>query len=184
MTRRATVQPVRVSFDIDDTLVCGPETPTEQCVSLWRRRRYPEPLRHGTRALMLALIDRGCRIWIYTSSRRSRPYLQGWFKAIGVKLEGVVNLCHHEAVVGVRGPSKCPPAFGIHLHVDDSHGVAMEGALHDFRVVVVSPQDERWAAQVLHSVDQILAPRVPARTMIATAAVVPPSASILAKVPT
>lgn len=184
MTQRTVLQPVRVSFDIDDTLVCGPDTPTEQCVPLWRRRRYSEPLRHGTRALMLALIDRGCRIWIYTTSRRSRPYLEGWFKAIGVKLEGVVNLCHHELIVGHRGPSKCPPAFGIHLHVDDSHGLAMEGELHGFRVVVVSPHDERWAAQVLQSVDLSLAPRVPKRTVIATAAVVPAPASVLAKLPT
>ncbi len=184
MIRRAVLQPVRVSFDIDDTLVCGPTTPTEQCVPIWQRRRYPEPLRYGTRALMLALIDRGCRIWIYTTSRRSRPYLAGWFKAIGVKLEGVVNLCHHEVVVGVRGPSKCPPAFGIHLHIDDSEGVAMEGELHDFRVVVVSPQDERWTEQVLARVDQILGPRMQKRTIVSNAAVVPASAPVLAKLPT
>jgi hypothetical protein len=151
---------VRVSFDIDDTLVCGPNTPTEQSVPLWRRRRYPEPMRRGTRALMLALIDRGCRIWIYTSSRRPRPYLTGWFGAIGIPLDGVVNLCHHESVVGMRGPSKCPPAFGIHLHVDDSHGVAMEGETHGFNVVVVSPDDAHWGKRVLDAVDCAIGPRI------------------------
>ena len=157
---------VRVSFDIDDTLVCGPATPTEQSVPIWRRRQYPEPLRRGTRALMLALIERGCRIWIYTSSRRPRPYLAGWFSAIGIPLEGVVNLCHHETIVGMRGPSKCPPAFGIHLHIDDSHGVAMEGAAHGFNVVVVSPEDTEWGKRVLDAVDHAIGPRVtmPRRT--------------------
>jgi hypothetical protein len=55
--------------------------------------------------------------------------------------------------VGTRGPSKYPPAFGIHLHVDDSVGVAMEGQDHQFAVVVVSPEDPDWAARVLAAVD-------------------------------
>ena len=78
---------------------------------------------------------------------------------MGVRLEGVVNQDRHEEVVGRRGPSKYPPAFGIGLHVDDSPGVAMEGEAHGFRVVVVSPDDERWAGRVLEAVDAILQSR-------------------------
>ena len=50
---------MRVSFDVDDTLVCGPNVPAEQHLAWWRRWRYPEPLRRGTRALMHEL--RGAR---------------------------------------------------------------------------------------------------------------------------
>ena len=78
---------------------------------------------------------------------------------MGMRLEGVVNQCRHEEVVGHRGPSKYPPAFGIGLHVDDSPGVAMEGEAHGFRVVVVSPEDERWTGRVLEAVDAILQSR-------------------------
>jgi hypothetical protein len=154
--------PLRVSFDIDDTLVCGAGVPSEQLVPFLYRRRYPEPLRKGARALLRSLDARGCRLWLYTSSGRPAAYLSGWFRSLGIRLEGVVNQERHTEVVGCRGPSKLPSAFGIGLHVDDSEGVAMEARAHGFRVLVVSPQDERWAERVLGAVDALreeLAPR-------------------------
>ena len=155
--------PLRVSFDIDDTLVCGPRVPTEQHVPLLYRRRYPEPLRKGSRNLLQALQKNGCRLWVYTSSGRPASYLQGLFGSFGVKLEGVVNQARHEEVVGRRGPSKFPPAFNIGLHVDDSEGVAMEARAHGFHVVVVSPDDERWAERVLSAVGALRGEAAPAR---------------------
>lgn len=144
---------MRISFDLDDTLICDASVPTEQYLAWWRRWRYPEQLRHGTRSLMTALARRGCRIWIYTSSGRSPQQLKSWFASFGIPLEGVVNLDRHERAVGLRGPSKFPPAFGIDLHVDDSSGVALEGADHQFAVLVVSPEDSEWVERVLHDVD-------------------------------
>lgn len=144
---------MRISFDIDDTLICDSSVPTEQYVSWWRRWRYPERLRRGTRSLMAALARRRCKIWIYTSSGRCPRYLKSWFASCGISIEGVVNQARHESAVGLRGPSKFPPAFGIDLHVDDSSGVAMEGADHRFAVLVVTPEDLDWVERVLREVD-------------------------------
>jgi hypothetical protein len=150
---------MRISFDIDDTLVCGPHVPTEQYLSWWRRWRYPEMMRRGTRDLMRELLARRCRLWIYTTSYRSPRYLRRWFAGLGIPLEGVVNQHRHEQVIkrsadlSYHCPSKYPPAFGIDLHVDDSEGVALEGKRHHFRVVVVAPGDPDWAARVLEAVD-------------------------------
>jgi hypothetical protein len=149
---------MRISFDIDDTLVCDSSVPTEQFVPRWRRRQYPELMRRGTRSLMQALAERGCSIWVYTTSRREPGYLRRWFRRVGVDLDGVVTQAEHEAAIGYRGPSKCPPAFGIAMHVDDSHGVALEGELHGFHVVVIDPNDEQWAERVLDAVDALVVP--------------------------
>jgi hypothetical protein len=146
-------QCVRISFDIDDTLICGPSTPTEQHVRWWSRWRYPERIRHGARELMKELTRRGCRIWIYTSSDRPAHYLKSWFRSMGIPVEGVINQTRHEQKVGLRGPSKYPPAFQIDLHIDDSPGVAMEGVDHQFAVLIVSPEDSDWAERVLSEVD-------------------------------
>lgn len=152
---RLALPAIRVSFDIDDTLVCGAEVPSEQLVPFLYRRRYPEPLRKGTRELLRSLSAHGCRVWLYTSSSRPAAYLSGWFACLGIPLDGVVNLGRHTAVVGCRGPSKYPPAFGIGLHVDDSEGVAMEAQTHRFQVLIVSPQDPDWAGRVLDAVDRL-----------------------------
>jgi hypothetical protein len=143
---------MRISFDVDDTLVCGPSAPTEQHVPRWRRLWYREGLRLGTRALMEELLRRRCELWIYTTSDRSPGYLRGWFGSFGVPIRGVVNQARHQKVVGRQGPSKYPPAFGIHLHVDDSEGVGIEGRRHQFPVVVVSPEDLEWTDRVLEAV--------------------------------
>src|SRR5262249_47041060 len=90
------------------------------------------------------LLDRRCRLWIYTTSYRPRRYLRRWFASFGVRLEGVVNQDVHERLLRRWDspgypPSKYPPAFGINLHVDDSEGVAMEGKQYRFNVLVRSP---------------------------------------------
>lgn len=72
---------------------------------------------------------------------------------MGIPIEGVINQTRHERTVGLRGPSKYPPAFRIDLHIDDSPGVAMEGADHQFAVLVVSPEDKDWVDRVLSEVD-------------------------------
>jgi hypothetical protein len=144
---------VRISFDVDDTLVCDSSVPVEPPASRWKRLWYPENLRRGTRDLMRALLDRRHEVWIYTTSYRSPSYLRGWFRSFRISIAGVVNQDRHDRVVGRRGPSKYPPAFGIDLHVDDSMGVAEEGRRYGFAVVVITPNDLDWAACVLEAVE-------------------------------
>lgn len=145
---------MRISFDVHDTLVCDPSTPTEPPPSWPYRWFYPEPLRRGTPALLHSLLRDRHELWIYTTSHRGERYLKGWFRTFGVRLGGVVNQARHEATVGRRGPSKYPPAFGVDLHVDDSEGVREEGLQHRFAVVVVSPGDLDWAAKVREAVER------------------------------
>jgi hypothetical protein len=149
---------MRISFDVDDTLVLHePGAPIERMVPWWWRWRYTEPLRFGTYALLHTLQAAGHELWIYTTSYREPRYLRGWFKSFGIRLADVVNQDVHDRFVKPAQfpgycPSKYPLAFGIDLHVDDSEGVAEEGREHGFRVVVVAPNDPDWAARVLAAV--------------------------------
>jgi FMN phosphatase YigB (HAD superfamily) len=156
---------MRISFDVDDTLVLhDPGLPAEMVVPWWWRWRYHELLRLGTKALLHALQVRGHELLIYAASYRQPRYMRGWFKSFGVRLAEVVNQDRHDQLVKPAQfpgyvPSKYPPAFGIDLHIDDSEGVAEEGREHGFRVVVVSPTDAEWAARVLVAVDGIIQER-------------------------
>lgn len=149
---------MRVSFDVDDTLVI--HTAAALAERGWLpdfiHRWFCEPLRFGTCSLFRELRRQGCSIWIYTTSSRAPFSVRLWFLLHGVRVDGVINFERHvRDLTGhtfSRLPSKYPPAFGIDLHVDDSVGVRMEGEEHGFRVVVVSPDDPRWTEKILDAV--------------------------------
>jgi len=149
---------MRISFDIDDPLVCrGGAAPIEAgFLPRFIVRWFSEPLRRGTRLLINELRRRGCKVWIYTSSGRTPLQIRFWLLLHGIRVEGIVNDERHRRTLFGRRfrnlPSKYPPAFNIDLHVDDSEGVRMEGDLHGFRVVVVRPDDEDWTQKVLEAV--------------------------------
>jgi hypothetical protein len=151
---------MRISFNVDDTLILHDAgAPREYLVPWYWRWWYNEPLRLGTRELMLALLKRKCDVCLYTNAIRSPHYLRRWFKTIGIPLTEVVDAERHDAAVRSLPftgytPSKYPPAFGIDLHVDDSEGVAEEGRMHGFHVLVVGPDDPDWVERVLAAVDQ------------------------------
>ena len=139
---------MRVSFDLDDTLICPPATPAEPPLPSWRRWRHPEPLRRGAVALIRDLRARGCSAWIYTTSFRPPGSVRRWLRAHGARVDGVINQDRHDRVVGRQGPSKYPPAFGIDLHVDDLPGVVLEAQRHGFAALIVAPDDPDWADKV------------------------------------
>ena|SRR2546421_2317075 len=149
---------MRISFDIDDTLICHRSAAATEVGRLpwFILRRVCEPLRLGACSLLRELRRRGCDVWVYTSSERTAFEIRLWLLFHGVQVEGVVNAERHRRELSSRRfsrlPSKYPPAFGIDLHVDDSEGVLLEGNEFGFRVVVVHPDDEAWTQKVLVAV--------------------------------
>lgn len=85
--------------------------------------------------------------------------IRGLFLAHGVRLDGVVEATRHAGATDGRA-SKCPPAFGIDLLVDDAEGVALEGARHGFEVLRVLPDDDAWDERVRDAVRALQASRV------------------------
>jgi hypothetical protein len=153
---------MRISFDIDDTLVCPrADAPNEPgWVPNFIHGWLGEPLRQGTRLLFQELRRRGFSIWIYTTSVRTPFQIRLWLILHGIRVDGVINEERHRTQLAgrrfARVPSKYPPAFGIDLHVDDSEGVKMEGQEHGFLVVLVRPNDEHWGKVVLGAIEQVM----------------------------
>ena len=151
---------MRVSFDLDDTLICYQDGALYEpnCVPLLLRPWFSEPLRLGTRELCRELKRRNCDLCVYTTSLRSPAGVRRWLGFYGIRVDRVINADEHDrqvrARVGGRRPSKNPRHFGIDLHIDNSTGVGIEGKEHGFDVVVVDPGDSGWTDQVLVAVDQ------------------------------
>lgn len=140
---------MRIAFDLDNTLIrCGYDFPLEQPRhGAWARLLGGAPLRQGIQELAAHCRRHGWEVWVYTTSYRSTWHIRRLFWLHGIRLAGVVNQQRHQREVPARC-TKHPPSFGIDLLVDDSEGVRMEGAQHDFRVLVVAPQDDQWVQKV------------------------------------
>src|SRR5262249_12028496 len=120
---------MRISFDLDDTLICyGTGTPCEPAPPwYWRPFVSGEPLRLRARSLMETLRTAGWESWVYTTSYRNPGAVRRWLRSYGICVAMVINQAAHDRHLR-RGasdypPSKNPKAFGIDLHVDDSEGV-------------------------------------------------------------
>ena len=78
---------MRISFDVDDTLVCYSGTPTEQHLSWLWQWWYPEPLRRGTRGLMhlnqKGGVDCQSCAWPDPEHRTINEYCENGAKAFG-----------------------------------------------------------------------------------------------------
>ena len=148
---------MRISFDLDDTLVCyRADVPQEPRLSWFLRLLVDdEPLRQSTPELIRQLRQRGWEIWVYTTSNRSPAAVRRWLRWHGVRIDGMINQDAHDRHLRRspqdRPPSKNPAAFGIDLHADDSDGVRRKGEQHGFRVVVVTLDDRDWILHVLRA---------------------------------
>lgn len=158
---------MRISFDLDDTLICyRADAPCEPRPPWLRRVLAPrEPLRLGARSLVQALRERGWEVWVYTTSHRSPASVRRWLRSYGIRVARVINQEVHDRLLrrttGDGPPSKHPGAFGIDLHVDDSEGVRQEGEQYHFRVVIVAPDDHGWTEKVLAAAEEARMPPDP-----------------------
>jgi hypothetical protein len=146
---------MRISFDLDDTLICyQPEARHEPSrVRWWLRPWVHEPLRLGAADLLAELATQH-EVWVYTTSHRHPHTVSWWLWCYGAQVRYVINQDRHERAFGRQGRSKNPAAFGIHLHIDDSWGVWLENRFEQ-NVCVVLPDDPDWADKVRDAVARV-----------------------------
>jgi FMN phosphatase YigB (HAD superfamily) len=76
---------MRISFDLDDTLICyQPGVPAEAPLALWPIRAWlSEPLRLGARELLRELVAQGHTVGVYTTSYRDPQKVRLWLMSYG-----------------------------------------------------------------------------------------------------
>ena len=150
---------MRISFDLDDTLILKTvDGGYDESLPPLKRSYVEERLRKGTRDLMTILAERGCEIWIYSNSYRGKSDLMEWFKQCGLPIANVVNQQIHdmkctEASLQSSRPGKFPNWFGIDVHVDDSADLEEIASAEGFKLVRVSPSDANWVSTILAAID-------------------------------
>jgi hypothetical protein len=153
---------MRISFDLDDTLICYQMGALHEPdrVPWWLRMWVREPLRLGAVELFRELRDNGHDLWIYTTSYRNPRLIRWWLWCYGLRVGGVINQDRHEYYLGRQGRSKDPAKFGIALHIDDSWGVWLENRL-EANVCAVIFDDPDWTLRVRDAVDRLTRSEAP-----------------------
>ena len=146
---------MRISFDIDDTLIFYDVEKRSKC---HHRLLNGERLRDGTVELMKKL-QKENELWLYTSSLRSEFVLTACFLLKGIKIQRVVNHAEHLEILKERNITerctKLPSYFHIDLHVDNEEGVKMQGDRFGYNVLIIDPDDEKWTDKVLKRVKKL-----------------------------
>lgn len=155
------MEPVRVSFDLDEVLFVSPKThETEPELPFPYNRFYVERLRKGTPELINTLQEMGIEVWVYTSSYRSEKYIRKLFKHYGVRFDNIINAERHlKEVQRDRKdmlPQKMPGFYRITLHVDDETVIATAGKEYGFEVYELNEPDKQWKEKVISRVQQIM----------------------------
>lgn len=150
---------MRISFDMDDTLVPLHRDDERQADC---RLLCGDLVRAGGIQLLRDL-QREHELWIYTTSFRV-PWKVRWsFRLQGIRIRRVIQEEIHRKMIREYLfqpiPSKYPKHFGIDLHVDDSPGVLAEGKRLGFEVLWVDPRDPHWSETVRSGIESMVAAR-------------------------
>lgn len=148
---------MRISFDIDNTLIPYVDDFEVTPVNIFWKLIGVESLREGTKELFQTLQNQGHEIWIYTSSHRSLFSLKKTFLLNGLNPKGYINGKRSEQYLKKYAcdASKNPKLFGIDLHVDDSEGVRMEGNEYEFETIIVHPKNKNWVTEILQHIETL-----------------------------
>jgi hypothetical protein len=136
---------MRIAFDLDNTLIRNdfdfPLAPARR--PFLQKLLQTESLRLGVQELFAFCREHGWEVWIYTTSYRSPFYIRKILWVYTLRVNGIVNQTRHNRQVRVRS-TKHPPTFGIHVLIDDSRGVQLEGERFGFSVIQIDPRNDRW----------------------------------------
>ena len=82
---------MRISFDLDDTLIPSTKDFELEKRSLFAQLMGIEEIRKGTGQLFQQLKSQGNEIWIYTSSFRSKNRIRKTFLSYGIRVDAIIN---------------------------------------------------------------------------------------------
>ncbi|MFT3934171.1 MAG: hypothetical protein QM726_11185 [Chitinophagaceae bacterium] len=139
-----------ISFDLDDTLIPSTKHFDTEQQNLLQRVFGIEKIRLGSIKLIKALQQQGHKVFIYTTSYRSKNSIWWTFFTYGIAPDKIINQETHNNTLKEKAKnySKFPPAFSIDIHVDDSEGVEIEGSRYNFKTILVAANNQEWTEYI------------------------------------
>lgn len=151
----------RVTFDFDEVLCtteAHPRAEQEPHLLIGSfEKRYKERLRWGAPTLIQELQREGFDVWIYTNNFYSVEYLQSFFHAYKVQVDGIIN------GVGRRKSKKAEAVYREMVakkyhevyNVDNDGVLSIQPGTREFESYDLEVSDREWANKVMDTIKSI-----------------------------
>ena len=146
-----------ISFDLDDTLIPITKAFATERQNTLQKLLKVEKIRLGAKRLIEKLKSQKHKVYIYTTSFRSTNRIRWTLLSYGITVDRIINQKIHNQVLQTKAGdcSKLPPAFAIDIHIDDSEGLAIEGAKFNFKTIILPLNQPDWIDYILENLDKI-----------------------------
>jgi len=145
----------RAVFDLDEVLWIMEDeknAPAENAPGFLAGCRYKQRLRQYAPILLRELGKMGYDTWVYTAGYYSVEYIRGFFKAYGVKIDGVVNGAKRSRKGGKSEFAALNKKYRETLHIDLEHLTRIRPAENDFDYFTLDRDEGNWSVKVLKTV--------------------------------
>ena len=148
---------MNISFDLDGTLIPFANEFNTEKIGWFGKLLRIEKIRKGTKDLVLKLQENNHKVHIYTTSFRSKTKIRRTLKYYGISVNRIVNQVENQKVLKSKNiySSKFPPAFNFDVHIDDLSGVRIEGEKHNFKTIIVDPNDLNWSDTLINNLKKL-----------------------------
>lgn len=148
---------MNISFDLDGTLIPFANEFNTEKIGWFGKLLRIEKIRKGTKDLVLKLQENNHKVHIYTTSFRPKTKIRRTLKYYGISVNQIVNQLENQKVLKSKNiySSKFPPAFNFDVHIDDLSGVRIEGEKHNFKTIIVDPNDLNWSDTIIDNLKKL-----------------------------
>ena len=148
----------RVSLDLDEVVLAGPEDPAEKALPFPFRRLYPERLRLGIPALFRFLAFHGYDLWIYTRQLESHDRIRSLLRAYHAEVCGIVTGAGKKTPAnpeaGKELERRIAERYPETLHIDGKAVLRIRGGDKSFREYPLSGSAADWSREVMETVER------------------------------
>jgi hypothetical protein len=154
----------RMTLDLDE-VVFRPDDAScvEKPLRFPLNRIYKERVRKGIPALLHALNERDCDIWVYTSKYYSMEYIRAFFLHMNVRLTGIVT------GTAQKGPRAAKTAaemkkmiekkYAVTIYIDNDMIILTTGGAKEAAEYRLSGNPETWSREAMEILGKLNAKR-------------------------
>ena len=145
-----------VSFDLDEVLLCNPDSESGSVNTLPEKLRqyYPKPIRFNTYALINRLAEKGFDMWVYTGEHYPVQYVRGLMWLYLIRRCNII-IGSAEETVGPRVKSHFNKKYDLIAHVDNDYVLITNTRTKEYETFGISSGSD-WASNVYKVISRYL----------------------------